>query len=130
MRFAASQAGPRDERLGPADWAAPIVRTALSPQVFGLAQPGNGLVHIDAGAFFNLLARQRHIQTSAFPVRIDHGAWRDRNLAATKPAAGLDREIAEGPGVVVEKEPLYGSKLAVRSPDAADRPPNPQKCQS
>jgi len=71
-------------------------------------------MRIDVGAGLNLLFSQRHIQSLGWPVHMEDREWRDQHLPAAKPAAGFDREVADCPGLIVEVELIYSSKLSVR----------------
>ena len=75
------------------------------------------LVRGDIGAILNLLLSQRHIQAPGLPVHLEHGDGRDQHLPAAQPAGGVYRKVADGPGLIVEVQLIYGSKLAVRRSD-------------
>src|ERR1019366_10702109 len=96
---------------------APIKGIVVVPEVFGLVLPRDGLVRVDVGAVLHLFFRQRHIQPLGLPVRMDDGNWRDQHLPAAKPAAGVYREVADGPCLIVEIELTYSSNLAIRGSD-------------
>src|ERR1035441_10606706 len=107
----------RVERGAPQIGATPIIGIPVIPEVCGLVLPGDGLVRVDVGAILNLLFRQRHIQSLGLKVRLDYREWREKHSAASKPAAGVYHEVADGPCIIVEIELIDRSKLAVRSSD-------------
>jgi hypothetical protein len=47
---------------------------------------------------------------------MDHRKWRDKHSPAAKPA-GCYREIADGPGLIIEIELIYAPKVSVGSVD-------------
>jgi hypothetical protein len=74
-------------------------------------------MRIDVGALLDLLFGQRHIQTPGWPVRVDYGDWRDQHSPTAKPTAGVYREVADAPCLIVEIELVYSSKLTVGRSD-------------
>ena len=75
-------------------------------------------MRIDVRAILNLLFRQSHIQSFGLPIRhANNGDRRDQYLPAAKPAAGVNREIADSPGLILEIELIYRPNLAIHGPD-------------
>ncbi len=110
----------RVARRAPQVGTTPIIGISVIQVVFGLVLPGDRLMRVDVRAILHLLFRQRHIQSLGWPVRVEYGDWRDQHLPAAQPAAGFYREVADGPGLIVEIELIHGSKLSVRSLDGRD----------
>src|ERR1700735_4944535 len=105
------------ESSAPQIGTTPVVGIPVMPEIFGLVLPADGQVRIHIGARLTLLSGQRHIESSGFPVGLDYGNRRDQNTPAAKPAAGFDREVANGPRVIVEIELFDGSQFAIRGTD-------------
>jgi hypothetical protein len=48
---------------------------------------------------------------------MDYRNWRDQDSPAAKPTASFEREVADGPCLIVEIELIYSSELAVCTSD-------------
>src|ERR1039457_5085524 len=107
----------RIERWAPKIGTTPIVWIPVIPEECGLVLPRDGPLRVDIAAFLNLLFRQRHIQSLGWPVCRGDGHWRDQHRPPAKPAAGVNREVADCPCLIVEIELIHSPKLTVRSSD-------------
>jgi hypothetical protein len=82
-------------------------------QQLALVLARHGLVGVHIGAVLDLLAGQRHVHALMAAQWLAHGIGRNQHLAAGQPGAGVDHQVADGPGAVIEEGPLHVADFAV-----------------
>src|SRR5256885_1986080 len=103
-------------QIAPAIRADPIIRIAVVLRERDLALPVYRAVRVDRRAALHLLLRQRRPEPRGTGDHLK-GERRDQDLTARQPRPGIDDEIANGPGVIVEIQILNAADIAVHRLD-------------